>query len=105
YGIGEQAAEHFDFIDPQTPHYEREVAEKGQRVITFLLYLNDDYAGGDTEMTELGISHKGRCGEGLFFVNALDDGAPDLRTLHAGRPPARGEKWVVSQFIRSRRTF
>jgi prolyl 4-hydroxylase len=105
YGVGEQSTEHFDFIDPLTPHYEHEVAAKGERIVTFLLYLNDDYEGGQTEFVTLGIAHKGQRGEGLFFVNALENGMPDRRTLHAGRPPTRGEKWVVSQFIRNRATF
>ena len=105
YSAGEQSTEHYDFVDPQTPHYEQELASKGQRVVTFLLYLNDDYEHGETELVHLGIAHKGRRGEGLFFVNALANGAPDMRTLHAGRPPTRGEKWVVSQFIRDRPTF
>jgi hypothetical protein len=39
----------------------------------------------------------------LYFVNALPDASPDLRTVHAGRPPTAGEKWIVSQFIRDRR--
>ncbi len=26
----------------------------------------------------------------LFFVNSLENNSPDLRTLHAGRPPSRG---------------
>jgi hypothetical protein len=38
----------------------------------------------------------------LFFVNAYPDMQPDMRVLHAGRSPIRGEKWIVSQFIRSR---
>jgi prolyl 4-hydroxylase len=106
YGVGEEITEHFDFVDPlQTPSYERELEENGQRVVTFLVYLNDDYAGGNTEMPEVGISHKGRKGEGLFFVNAHPNGDPDRRTLHAGRPPTQGEKWVVSQFMRSRPLF
>jgi hypothetical protein len=67
--------------------------------------LNDDYAGGKTEMPELGISNKGRKGEGLFFVNAHPNVDPDRRTVHAGRPPTQGEKWVVSQFMRSRPLF
>ena len=33
------------------------------------------------------------------------DGSADLRTLHAGRPPRGGEKWIVSQFVRNRRAF
>ena len=106
YAVGEEISEHFDFVDPlQTPSYEQELAENGQRVVTFLVYLNDDYAGGKTEMPEVGISHKGRKGEGLFFVNAHPNGDPDRRTLHAGRPPTQGEKWVVSQFMRSRPLF
>src|SRR5258706_1863234 len=103
YAVGEQITEHFDFVDPlQTPNYEQELAENGQRMLTFLVYLNDDYAVGKTEMPEVGISHKGQKGEGLFFVNSHPNGEPDRRTVHAGRPPTHGDKWVVSQFVRSR---
>jgi prolyl 4-hydroxylase len=105
YDTGEQSTEHFDFIDPLTPQYENEVASKGERILTFLVYLNDDYDGGETDLVTVGIKHKGRCGDALYFVNVGEDGRPDRRTLHAGRPPTRGEKWVVSQFIRNRATF
>ena len=102
YDVGEQISDHFDFVDPATLDYEREIARNGQRVVTFLVYLNDDYEGGETGFPRLGFSHKGRRGEGLYFVNALPDMKPDLRMLHIGRPPTHGDKWIVSQFIRSR---
>lgn len=105
YAAGEESTEHFDFVDPLLPHYEEEVAQKGERILTFLLYLNDEYEGGATELVTLKIANKGRRGDAFFFVNALANGKPDRRTLHAGRPPTRGEKWVVSQFIRNRATF
>ena len=105
YEAGEQNSDHYDFVDPATPDYMQEIARNGQRVMTFLIYLNDDYEGGETGFPTLGFSHKGRRGEGLFFVNALRDMQPDLRMLHAGRPLTRGEKWIVSQFIRSRTTL
>jgi prolyl 4-hydroxylase len=105
YAPDEQITEHYDFVDPNVPAYEQQIAEKGQRVVTFLIYLNDDYADGETQFPRVGVTHKGRRGEGLFFVNALPDGAADTRTLHAGRPPGRGEKWIVSQFVRSRPHF
>lgn len=105
YRVGEQIGDHYDFVDPRTPSYAEEIRLRGQRVITFLLYLNDDYQGGETAFPKLGVSHRGRCGEGLLFVNALPDGSPDLRTVHAGRPPQSGEKWIVSQFIRDRRAL
>lgn len=105
YAPGEQIADHFDFVDPASvTDYAAEVARNGQRVITFLVYLNDDYEGGETRFTQLGFSNKGRTGDGIYFVNALPDMQPDLRTMHSGCPVTRGEKWLVTQFIRSRAT-
>lgn len=105
YDVGEQITNHYDFVDPSIPDYEDEVRVRGERVITFLGYLNDDYDGGETDFPRLGVRHKGRRGDGLYFVNALSTGAPDLRSLHAGRPPLRSEKWILSQFIRNRRVL
>ena len=105
YDVGEHNSEHFDFVDPHVPDYERHIRERGQRVVTFLVYLNDDYGGGETEFPRLGLRHKGRGGEGFFFVNAFADGRPDVRTLHAGRAPSSGEKWIVSQFIKNQPAF
>ena len=105
YAPGEQVREHYDFVDPNVPDYEAQLRERGQRTVTFLLYLNDDYEDGRTEFPRLGLSHKGRCGEGFFFVNAFADGRPDERTLHAGRPPSGTPKWIVSQFIKNRPAF
>jgi hypothetical protein len=103
YSPGEQIADHFDFVDPKTvPDYAAEIARNGQRLVTFLLYLNEDYDGGETAFPKLGFSHRGRTGDGIFFINALPDMQPDLRTLHAGCPTTRGEKWIITQFIRSR---
>jgi hypothetical protein len=75
--------------------------QQGDRVVTFLVYLNDDYQGGETAFPRLDVSHKGDRGEGLFFVNS-EHGRADTRTLHAGRTPLGGEKWIVSQFVRDR---
>jgi prolyl 4-hydroxylase len=56
-------------------------------MITFLLYLNDEYEGGETTFPELGIVHRGTKGNGLFFINAYPDLRPDRRMLHTGSPP------------------
>ena len=105
YAEGEEITEHFDFVDPNVPDYDQELAAKGQRIATFLVYLNDDYGGGSTDFPRVSVSHKGCAGEALVFINALPDGSADVRTLHAGRPPQTGEKWIVSQFVRNRRVF
>lgn len=102
YQPGEEISDHYDFVDPAQPGYAQEIATNGQRVITFLVYLNDDYELGETVFPRIGLRNKGVTGEGLYFVNALPDGSADLRTLHAGAPPALRQKWIVSQFIRNR---
>lgn len=105
YDVGEQISEHFDFIDPNIPNYRQQLLERGQRVATFLVYLNEDYDGGVTQFPRLDITHQGRAGSALQFINALPDGMPDVRTLHAGRAPTHGEKWIVSQFIKNQPAF
>ncbi len=69
------------------------------------VYLNGDYDGGATDFPLLHVRHKGSRGDGLFFVNVLPTQEPDARALHAGLPPTRGEKWVLSPFIRTRVVF
>ena len=100
YRVGQQIRPHFDFIDTAAPDYEQQIREQGQRMITFLLYLNEGYDGGETTFPELGIVNRGRRGEGLYFINSRADRSADRQMLHTGSPPTRGEKWIVTQFIR-----
>lgn len=100
YRVGEEFAEHCDFLDPGNPGHARDVAMHGQRALTVLIYLNDDYEGGDTTFPALGRGFKGRKGDALVFWNLTPEGAPDWRTRHIGTAPTRGEKWLFSQWIR-----
>ena len=102
YSVGEQITPHFDFIDAKARDYAQQIQELGQRMITFLLYLNDAYEGGETTFPELGIVNRGRAGDGMYFINAHPDLSPDRRMLHTGSPPTAGEKWIVAQFITSK---
>ena len=95
YDVGEQIGDHFDFVDPKVPNYADEIAKRGERVVTFLVYLNDDYGGGETDFPALGMHHKGASGEGLFFVNALASGGPD--TAHAARGPTAEQRREVDR--------
>ena len=93
YSEGEEFAPHFDTTEnPNSPGFR-------PRVLTFLISLNDDYEGGETEFPVIGGRWKGRKGGALFFWNVEPDGTLDRRTLHAGRPVTRGEKWMLSQWI------
>jgi prolyl 4-hydroxylase len=102
YEVGQQFRQHYDFFDVRVPAYAREVATSGQRALTVLIYLNDDYEGGHTAFPRLGRAFKGAKGDALVFWNVQENGVPDERTLHAGTAPTKGEKWLFSQWIRVR---
>ena len=98
YGPGETFDWHVDYLTPDSPGLAEDLARKGQRIATLLVYLNDDYEGGETAFESKGLKHRGAPGDALMWANTLPDGRPDPRTRHAGLPPASGVKWVVSQW-------
>ena len=100
YNPGDQFGLHCDFLNPELKR--KEIAVAGQRKTTVIVYLNDDFEGGETSFPDLGIMHRGAAGDALAFMNLDRTGQPDLRTKHAGLPPTRGEKWVFSQWVRDR---
>ena len=95
YAPGQQYREHSDALP--------NVAPGQQRVLTFLVYLDEDYEGGETAFPALGLQVRGRTGDGLLFRNAARDGTPDQRSIHAGLPVTRGVKHVASRWIRAER--
>ena len=100
YRVGEEFRLHCDFLNPEAKA--DEIARDGQRAMTALIYLNDDFDEGETSFPELGLKLRVAKGDALIFANVDRNGRPDLRTKHAGLPPTRGEKWVFSQWIRGR---
>ena len=99
YATGEEFSPHYDFFHEAASGHLQEL-NNGQRVATFLIYLNDDYTGGETAFPQLGFSFRGAMGDALLFWNASLEGVPDARTLHAGQPVLSGEKWLFSQWVR-----
>jgi len=102
YEPGQYFAPHCDFQAPTTPALAQEVARRGQRIATALVYLNDDYTGGETEFPRIGLRHRAAAGDALLFWNVHPSGELDYDTLHAGVAPTQGVKWVLSQWIRDR---
>ncbi len=102
YSVGQIFRPHFDFLDPATPGHAQNIAGEGQRVATFLVYLNEDFDAAETSFLTLDWRYRGAKGDAILFWNVDENGLPDRRTLHAGLAPVRGEKWLFSQWIRQR---
>jgi prolyl 4-hydroxylase len=93
YAPGQQYREHSDALPGVAPNQ--------QRVLTALVYLNDDYEGGETAFPAVDLKIRGRAGDGLLFRNASPDGRPNPRALHAGLPVTAGAKLIASRWIRA----
>jgi prolyl 4-hydroxylase len=102
YAVGEQYKPHVDYLNTGVPRFADHVRIHGQRTETALIYLNDAYAGGETDFPRLGIRFRGQPGDALVFDNTGPDGVGDVRTVHEGRAPTQGEKWLLSQWIRDK---
>ena len=100
YDAGQEFVLHCDFLDPQ--QMREEIARNGQRILTVLIYLNEDFDGGETSFPRLELKHRGRIGDALVFASTDKTGRPDPQSQHAGCPPTKGEKWVFSQWVRDR---
>ena len=73
-----------------------------QRIATVLIYLNDDFLGGETRFPNLNISVKPAKGKAVFFwVSDQSSRLVYNETLHGGDPVTHGEKWIATQWIRS----
>jgi hypothetical protein len=100
YATGQRFAPHYDYLDSRQPRIAETIAQGGQRVATFLVYLNDDFDAAETSFLRLDWRYRGQKGDAIVFWNVDEAGVPDIATLHAGLAPSRGEKWLLSQWIR-----
>jgi prolyl 4-hydroxylase len=101
YRLGEEFKPHVDYFNESGAGAYRSLADGGQRAQTVLMYLNDGYQGGSTFFPRLQIEVKGRRGDMLHFRNLNANGLGHKDSLHAGVPVTVGEKWLLSQWIRS----
>ena len=101
YAVGQEIKAHYDFMYDGKHAYGPEGSYTGDRLATFLLYLNDGYEGGTLEFPHGKCSYKGQAGDGIFFAS-YRDGKPDRMSIHAATPVSRGEKFILSQWIHDR---
>ena len=102
YAPGQEFQPHHDYFDPASEGFQEEISMRGQRVATFIIYLNDEFTGGETRFPSLGFNYRGSTGDAIAFLSVDPDGQVNPLTLHAGLPPASGEKWIFSQWVRDR---
>ncbi|XP_062569104.1 uncharacterized protein LOC134231200 [Saccostrea cucullata] len=73
---------------------------QGQRIATWMFYLNDVQAGGATVFPQLKARVPVVKGGAAFWYNLKPNGQVDERMSHGGCPVILGSKWVCNKWIR-----
>jgi len=100
YQVGQEYVPHNDYFDTANPNLDKVLARGGQRVGTFLMYLNNPIRGGGTSFPDVGFEVAPKKGSAVFF--SYDRPHKSTKTLHAGTPVQEGEKWVATKWLRQR---
>ena len=75
----------------------------GQRVVTMIIYLNDDFTGGTTRFKNLQTEFQPVKNNGLLFYSLQKDGDKcHPLSLHSGMPVKTGEKYIANIWLRER---
>jgi prolyl 4-hydroxylase len=93
YEPGQQYRPHWDNFN-----LPRVAPIANDRVATCILYLNDDFEGGKTELNALGLSVKPMSGYCLFFSYHTAEQVE--KCLHSGTPVVNGTKKIANLWFR-----
>jgi prolyl 4-hydroxylase len=102
YRPGETFSIHSDALVGDAPGVVEELRLRGQRLVSFLIYLNDDYEAGETAFPRLNMHIKGRKGDALYWANVDGQGRQHPLAFHGGLPTTHGEKWTLALMIRNK---
>lgn len=100
YQTGGFFTPHYDACDGDSSFCKRMNGNLGPRLWTLLIYLNDDYTGGETLFPHIDKSVKPEKGKAVLFKNVDDNGAIIRQSFHGGNPVLSGEKWIANKWIR-----
>ena len=108
YNENEEYKYHYDAFNRENEEkYKKFCSQRGNRLRTVLVYLNDVEEGGGTGFDKLDeydgeIIIEPKMGKMVVFNNVNDDGSLNRKSRHAGLPVIKGEKWAFNLWLRER---
>lgn len=100
YGTGQEYKYHKDYFQPGTDELTIYAGPRGNRTWTFMVYLNEGMAGGETHFSDVDLMIIPRIGTAVIWNNLLPNGQINPLTTHAGLPVQQGEKYVITKWFR-----
>mgnify|MGYP001545124290 CR=1 FL=1 len=97
YQKGQYFKPHYDYFTGDS--YTNHCLASGNRLKTFMIYLNDDYEGGGTDFPKLGVTIKPEKGKAIIWDNMID-GRVNEESLHEGMEVEKGTKFIITSWWR-----
>jgi prolyl 4-hydroxylase len=104
YKAGGMYTEHYDgCVDTKGKEFcINSYGSAGDRLATLLVYINDNYTGGQTRFTKLGFSVTPELGKGILFYNIDKDERIIVESEHTGTKVINGNKWIATKWVHIR---
>ena len=102
YDVGQEFKPHTDYFEPGGADFHRYCAKTGQRIWTFMIYLNAVQAGGATRFKAIDKIIQPEAGKLVAWNNRRADGSVNPATLHHGMKVRQGVKYIVTRWYRER---
>ncbi len=100
YEVGGGFKPHHDYFESHRPLYNGLLNQGGQRVKTCLVYLNEEFEGGETEFGIIGEKIKPQTGKMVVWNNTDNAGNVIPESEHEGLKVTSGVKYLLSIWIR-----
>lgn len=101
YHPGQYYNEHHDSCCDKNESCQNFIKRGGQRKLTVLIYLNNDFTEGETFFKNLNQKFKASIGSAIVFHPlAKNSYKCHPLALHAGLPVKSGEKWIANLWFR-----
>jgi prolyl 4-hydroxylase len=108
YNEGDYFLPHYDFFSQKNEYSDivHAISDSDdmseQRTESWMLYLNDDFTGGETFFQRENIIIDARKGGIVSWKNICKDGSLNFDSLHSGEKINSGEKWIAITWIRNK---
>lgn len=102
YDVGGEYVPHFDFDgNLDNRHNKIRLANSGGlRLKSIIIYLNENFEGGETAFTKINLKIKPETGKLLIWENIHENRKLNTDSLHAGLPVTKGTKYVLITWLR-----
>lgn len=95
YHVGQYVASHMDYFNCG------QYVTNNDKMATLIIYLNDNFSGGETTFDFLNIKVKPEKGSALFFNYDYNTNIK-IKSKHGGLPVLEGTKYIITCWIREK---